>query len=101
MEIANVLIHGEFGKTLLFGIPTLIITLGIIIPIYKKGEKRQKEQWKKELKAEQQEKQEFRQASKPLTQQSFEEWKAEKRKRDQGGFIDLDAEISLPWRRTT
>lgn len=51
--------------------------------------------------AEQQEKQEFRQASKPLTQQSFEEWKAEKRKRDQGGFIDLDAEISLPWRRAT
>ena len=40
------------------------------------------------------------QTSKPLTQQSFEKWKAEKRKRDQGGFVDLDAPIRLPWRRT-
>lgn len=49
----------------------------------------------------QKENESFRTASKPLTQQSFEEWKAEKRKRDQGGFIDLDAEINLPWMRTT
>lgn len=34
-----------------------------------------------------------------LTQQSFEEWKAEKQKRDQGGFVDLDAPVRLPWRR--
>lgn len=68
-----------------------------------RAQKRQREYWKKKFKeeAEQQKKQELRQTSKPLTQQSFEEWKAEKRKRDQGGFIDLDAKISLPWRRAT
>lgn len=60
--------------------------------LMKRNEERQREYWKKKFKeeAEQQENQEFHQASKPLTQQSFEEWKAEKRKRDQGGFVDLD-----------
>lgn len=62
---------------------------------------KEKEKWRKEWEREHQEKQDPHQMSKPLTQQSFEEWKAEKRKRDQGGFIDLDAEISLPWRRAT
>lgn len=32
---------------------------------------------------------------KPFTQADFERWK-----QDKGGFIDLDAPIRLPWRRT-
>nr|WP_325299095.1 hypothetical protein [uncultured Dysosmobacter sp.] len=39
--------------------------------------------------------------TKPFTQADFERWKAEKRKRDQGGFVNLDAPVRLPWQRTT
>ena len=35
-------------------------------------------------------------AKKPFTQADFERWKQNK-----GGFIDLDAEVSLPWRKAT
>ena len=46
---------------------------------YLKNQKK-KEKWRKEWEAEQQENQMFHQTSKPLTQQSFEEWKAAKEK---------------------
>lgn len=80
----------------------LVITMALIAGkiAYLKDQKK-KEKWQKEWEKEQQEKQEVHKASKPLTQQSFEEWKAEKKKRDQGGFLDLDAPIILPWRRAT
>lgn len=81
-------------KNFLIDISPYIITIlvAIILYAYYKShggtpyEKKLRKKWE----AEQQENQEFRQASKPLTQQSFEEWKAEKRKRDLGGFVDLD-----------
>lgn len=34
-------------------------------------------------------------SKKPFTQADFERWK-----QDKGGFIDLDAPIILPWRKT-
>ena len=73
--------------------------------IMHKNDERQRKYWKTKLEAEskyeQKEAETIRATTKPLTQQSFEEWKAEKRKRDQGGFVDLDAPIILPWRKTT
>lgn len=72
--------------------------------IMHKSNERQRKYWKTKLEAERKyerkENEIFQSATKPLTQQSFEEWKAEKQKRNQGGFVDLNAPIILPWRRT-
>lgn len=45
-----------------------------------KGQKREREYWKKKFEEEAKEQRAFRAASKPLTQQSFEEWKAAREK---------------------
>lgn len=71
----------------------IIITIGIILITSKleyKRKQKEKEQWRKEWEAEQKKNQEPRPATKFMTQKEFEEWKAEKQKRDQGGFVDLD-----------
>ena len=47
---------------------------------YTPKEKRLRKQWEAEREAEEKVNQEFRAASKPLTQQSFEEWKAANKK---------------------
>ncbi|WP_130871166.1 hypothetical protein [Intestinimonas massiliensis (ex Afouda et al. 2020)] len=47
---------------------------------YTPKEKRFRKQWEAEREAEEKANQEFRAASKPLTQQSFEEWKAANKK---------------------
>ena len=91
-------------KNFLIDISPYIITLLVAIILYayykNRGGTPYEKKLRKKWEAEQKENEEFRQASKPLTQQSFEEWKAEKRKRDQGGFVNLDVLAGLlrSWR---
>lgn len=85
------------GLLMLIGIPTICVILLTLITSYWIGViKRNKDNIRDFLHKPPTRKE----PKEPLTQQSFEEWKAEKRKRDQGGFVDLDAPVRLPWRRT-
>lgn len=81
MEFLKHLLHDpEF----MAAITVLIIAIPITIYYKKHGgtpyEKKLRKKWETEREAEEKANQEFRAASKPLTQQSFEEWKAANKK---------------------